>query len=132
LKIDSGKTATIIARIIVTIPLIFVGYMWNPRIITCLLRSPCRPFFDEIVLTTLIDASIILICPSIWFPNSRLLLYLGKIGSIIWLLPMGFYTLMVFGEFEHAEPIALVVYFIVLLSTAAIMISLWKPRRYRR
>jgi len=45
---------------------------------------------------------------------------------------MGFYTLMVFGEFEHAEPIALVVYFIVLLSTAAIMISLWKPRRYRR
>lgn len=127
LKIDTMSiNATEIARI-ATIPLIIVG----------LLAAGCVweifkgyvPSRDSIEFCLSIDVPLILIIVGVWLSRYRLFLYLGRIGTVIWLLPLGFHTMMIFGELQNTEPIVLVVYFIVLLCTILSALFLWRPKK---
>lgn len=123
MKIDSGKIGSI--------PLIIAVSSWTFvfGLGGLSFRILERPFLSfRTVSTILLVIPLVLMCLAIWFPNSKLRLYLGRIGSIIWMIPMGFYSLMIFGEIEHAEPIALLIYCIVIASTILVMKSLWKPK----
>lgn len=127
LKINIGKIGSI--------PLILIGLYWTYLVGFggFSFRILRRPIFSFRTMSTIfIDIALILICLGIWLPRSKLRLYLGRIGSIIWIITMGYPTLMIFGELEHADTTILIIYFIIVLSTIVVTISLWKPRRKRK
>ncbi len=131
MKIDIGRLNTNYIGKIATIPLIIVGVLWELGggwIVTVLFRG--FTLSKEVIGYSLfVEAPLILIVAGIWLSRFRLFLYLGRVGTIIWLLPFGFHTIIIFGELEHAAPIVLIVYFIVLLSTISVTFSLWKRKK---
>ncbi len=130
LKIDIRRiSATDIERI-ATIPLIIVLVFleWLAGCIGAILAgyTPSREAFE---LSLVVDVPLILIVVGVWLSRHRLFVYLGRIGTIIWLLPFGFYSAMVLGEFEHTDPIIWIEYPILLLSTISVTFSLWKRKK---
>lgn len=120
---------TVAARV-ATIPLIativywelgggFVGYV----------LSGFTPSKQTIVTSLIVDVPLILIIIGVWLFRHRFFLYLGRIGTIIWLLPFGYYSAMVLGEFEHTDPIIWIEYPVLLLSTIAVTLRLWKREK---
>lgn len=80
----------------------------------------------NIMSTILIDVSLVLMVLPIWFPHSKLRLYLGRMGSIIWVALLSYPTMMMIGEPYATSRGFLLAYLIVVISTALIIISLWK------
>lgn len=115
---------------IATIPLIIVLLFleWLAGCIGAILAG-YTPSREAVELSLIVDVPIILIVTGVWLSRYRLFSYLGRIGTIIWLLPFGFYSLMVLGEFEHTEPVVWVEYPILLLSTISATFFLWKQRK---
>ena len=122
LRIDSGRIGSVPLILVIVLWTFLEGfggldyYRYNPSIRT-------------LMSTLLVDIPLIFICLAIWFPGSRLRLYLGRLATIIWWVLMAFYSLMIFGEIEHAELIALIIYFILILSKIAVSISLWNHQK---
>ncbi len=119
LKIYSGKFATmpfilIIAYVVYhNCAIILYGYF---------------PPIDSIIASLAITLPLIFMCQAVWFPDSKLGVRLGKIGYVARIIVLVFPTLAIFGEIEHAEPAALIVYVIMLISTVIVTVSLWRPR----
>lgn len=116
-----------------TIPLVIVIWFWATAtgFIGDILYRDLTPSRETIGLNLLVDIPLILTVVGVWLSGCKPFLYLGRIGTIIWLLPFGVYSVVIFGELEHAEPRALVEYLIVLLSTIAVILSLWKREKKR-
>lgn len=119
MKIDIGKIGSI--------PLIIAGILFSYSFgCVGILLAGFTPSIQIIQDTLFVEIPLILICLGIWLPRSRITLYAGRIGTILWLLPMSVYTLIIFGEFEHASPRSLIEYTIIVLSTVLTALSLWK------
>ncbi len=130
LKIGNRRIGAISAGRIATIPLIIVMVFWEltSGFVADVLAG-FTPSRQGIEYSLIVDVPLILITIGVWLSCYRFFLWLGRIGTIIWLLPFGLCTIIILGELEHAEPIALVVYFIVLLSTVSVVSFLWKKEK---
>ncbi len=122
MKIDYGKIGSI--------PLTLVGIFWTfvfgfgGTDYDKIVRRSILSF--DIVSTLLIDVSLVLMVLPIWFPYSKLRLYLGRIGSIMWVALLIYPTMMMIGEPYATSKGFLLVYLIVVIFTALIITSLWK------
>lgn len=90
------------------------------------------PSSQAIECSLIVDVPLILIVVGVWLSSCRPFLYLGKIGTVVWLFPFGFYSGMVLGEFEHTDPIVWIEYPVLLLSTISVTYFLWKKGRGKR
>ncbi len=119
MKIDIGKIGSI--------PLILFILFWTRLYGIAVFNGYIS--IHLIGITLIVDVPLILICLPIWFPGSELRLWLGRIGTIIWILVMGLPTIMIIGEPEHSDPVTIIGYSVLMLSTVIVTIYLWKHRR---
>ncbi len=127
MKIDIGRLNTNYIGKIATIPLVVTMVYWELGAgLVADVLSGFAPSKQGIESSVIVDVPLVLIIVGVWLSRHRLFLYLGRIGTIIWLLPFGFYSVMVLGEFEHTDPIIWIEYPILLLSTMAVTLCLWK------
>ncbi len=124
MKIDIGKIGSI--------PLILGGIFWIfVNGFAGALHRGFIPSSQTIEDTLFVEIPLILILLGIWLPHSAGTLFIGRIGTIIWLLPMGVLTIIIFGELDHAAPIALVVYFVIAISSILVTLDLWRCKKRR-
>lgn len=125
MKVDIGKIGSL--------PLIIVGMLWTfvfgfgGRDYDRIVRRSIFSF--DIMSTILIDISLFLICLAIWFPDSKWRIYLGRIGSLIWIALLGYPTLMMVGEPHATSKGFFLVYVIMMASTILVSVSLWKRKK---
>ncbi|MBU7036441.1 MAG: hypothetical protein HXS52_00800 [Theionarchaea archaeon] len=126
MKTDSIVNAANLARV-ATVPLIIVPLLW----------ASATGFIGDIVYrdfalsketlgsNLIVGVPIIAIAIGVWLPHRKLFLYLGRIGTAVWLFPFGFFSFMVLGEPEHAEPIVFIIFLVLFLSTVSVIWFLW-------
>lgn len=120
MKINIGKIGSL--------PLILVIVIWTYYHAGGALDGYI-PFIELILL---VDIPLVFICLAVWFPGSKGRLWLGRIGTIIWLLILALLALMIVTEFEHADTKTVIIYLVIMISTVIVTIYLWMPRELER